>query len=159
MIGCFPGGFSAGMPLCDPRCVPVWHMHESIERLQRLCRQNHRVALGSSGQWATPGTDDWWSRIGEAMDAICDEHGRPLCKLHGLRMLNPTVFSHLPLSSADSCNCGRNAGMDSRWIGPYSPPTRESRALVLAARIEHHASAACWNSESRGVRENRSLFG
>lgn len=57
----------AGMPLCDERCVPVWHMHESLERLDRLCRQYPRVALGSSGQWATVGTADWWERMSQAM--------------------------------------------------------------------------------------------
>jgi hypothetical protein len=40
--------------------VPVWHMHESIGRLERLCKRFRTVALGSSGQWATPGTSGWW---------------------------------------------------------------------------------------------------
>lgn len=74
--------------------APVWHMHESIERLHRLCTEWRVVALGSSGQWASVGTNSWWSRIGEAMDAICDENGRPLAKLHGLRMLDPAVFNN-----------------------------------------------------------------
>lgn len=66
----FASWFSVRMPLRDSRCVPVWHMHESIDRLKRLCRELPRVALGSSGQWATPGTADWWDRMGEAMDSI-----------------------------------------------------------------------------------------
>lgn len=36
--------------------VAVWHMQESIERLQRLAQSWHLVALGSSGQWRSPGT-------------------------------------------------------------------------------------------------------
>lgn len=52
--------------------VPVWHLHESIGRLQRLCREWRTVALGSSGAWATPGTAGWWSRMSEAMNAFCD---------------------------------------------------------------------------------------
>ena len=154
----FARWFSVGMGF-DHRCVPVWHMHESLTRLQRLCREFPRVALGSSGQWSTPGTADWWDRMGEAMDAICDKDGLPPCKLHGLRMLNPTVFSHIPLSSADSCNVARNIGIDNAWRGTYQPASKEERALILAGRIESHASAPRWNRASRGVQENKQLIG
>src|SRR6185295_12566351 len=82
--------------------VPVWHLHESLERLKGLAERFQRVALGSSGQFAEVGNERWWHRMGEAMAVVCDERGRPRVKLHGLRMLNPTVFSHVPLSSADS---------------------------------------------------------
>lgn len=116
------------------------------------------VALGSSGQWSTPGTDAWWVRIGEAMEVACDEHGRPLCKLHGLRMLSPTIFSQLPLASADSCNVARNIGLDKRWSGAYAPVTPMQRALVLAERIELHATAARW-SRRHGVQQNFELIG
>lgn len=139
--------------------VPVWHMHESIARLDRLCRTFPRVALGSSGQWATVGTDSWWERMGEAMDCICDSEGNPPCKLHGLRMLSPTVFSHLPLSSADSTNVARNIGIDSAWRGTYLPSSKGDRARILTNRIEAHASAARWNRASRGVQENKQLLG
>lgn len=141
-------------------CVPVWHMHESIGRLARLCRTFPRVALGSSGQFATVGTPDWWTRMAEAMDAICDADGRPICRLHGLRMLNPTVFSHLPLASADSCNVARNIGIDAHWSkGHYLPASKGERALILAGRIESHASASRWNRAASGVRENLQLLG
>jgi len=36
--------------------VPVWHLHESLKRLRRLCESFSRVALGSSGDFATVGT-------------------------------------------------------------------------------------------------------
>lgn len=123
--------------------VPVWHLHESIERLQRLAAQWRTVALGSSGQWATPGTPAWWKRMGDAMAAICDEHGRPLCRLHGLRMLDPAIFSRLPLASADSTNAAVNCGSVSRF-GSYVPPTAAQRAEVIASRIEANNSAAIW---------------
>ena len=42
------------------RGVPVWHLHESLERLQRLAAGWQTVAIGSSGQWAHPGTAAWW---------------------------------------------------------------------------------------------------
>lgn len=139
--------------------VPVWHYHESIARLERLASAHRRVALGSSGDYAVVGTNRWWARTAEAMAAICDEHGRPRCKLHGLRMLDPTVFSHLPLASADSTNVARNVGIDSRWTGPYVPASKTMRALVIMDRVEAHASAMRWCNTSRGVKQNRLLFG
>lgn len=115
--------------------VPVWHMHESIGRLDQLCRAWPRVALGSSGQYTKIGTSSWWERMGQAMQAICC-NGQPICKLHGLRMLDPDVFSKLPLSSADSTNVARNIGIDSRWTGSYQPPDKRWRAELIIARIE-----------------------
>ena len=85
--------------------VPVRHLHEPLERLTWLVRSGwSRIAFGSSGKWATPGEKGWWDRMAGAMRVICDADGMPLVKLHGLRMLDPAIFSHLPLSSADSCN-------------------------------------------------------
>lgn len=139
--------------------VPVWHMHESLEHLQYLAKAHPRVALGSSGVYATVGTTDWWARMAEAMDALCDDRGRPPCKLHGLRMLNPTIFSQLPLSSADSTNVARNIGIDAAWDrAAYAPRSKSVRALVIADRIEHHASAATWQ-RTRGTDMNLELFG
>ncbi|KAB0551311.1 hypothetical protein F7R01_00660 [Pseudomonas argentinensis] len=123
--------------------VPVWHLHESFERLQHLASNWKTVAFGSSGQWAMPGTKSWWVRIGAAMDAICDEHGRPMCRLHGLRMLDPTIFTSLPFASADSTNASVNGGSISRF-GMYTPPTAGQRASVIADRIESHNSAHVW---------------
>ena len=130
------------------RGVPVWHMHESIERLKRLCYERPFVALGSSGEWPTPGTMKWWDRMSEAMDAICDVQGRPLCRLHGLRMLNPTIFGKLPLSSADSTNAAVNSGSLSRY-GIYLPPTAAQRAGIIADRIEQNNSASVWGGRPK----------
>ncbi|HBP0200252.1 hypothetical protein FA137_06970 [Pseudomonas aeruginosa] len=123
--------------------VPVWHLHESLERLQRLASVWRTVALGSSGQWATPGTAPWWKRISAAMNSICDAHGRPNCRLHGLRMLDPMIFGRLPFASADSTNAAVNGGSVSRF-GIYPPPTAGQRAAVIADRIETHNSAPVW---------------
>lgn len=123
--------------------VPVWHLNESIDRLVTLCQQWQTVALGSSGQWATPGTSGWWGRMSEAMNAVCDEDGRPMAKLHGLRMLDPAIFTKLPLSSADSTNAAVNSGSLDRF-GMYVPPTAAQRAAVIAERIQAHNSAAVW---------------
>ena len=135
--------------------APVWHMHESIQRLQTLARNWPRVCIGSSGQFATVGDSKWWHRMGEAMNAICDDAGRPICKLHGLRMLNPEVFRHLPLTSADSTNIAQNIGIDSAWRGTYMPPDKDWRAMIMAERIESINGASCWAERiSQG-----SLFG
>lgn len=143
--------------------IPVWHLHEGLDRLAYLVRCTQAklypaVALGSSGQWDTPGTDSWWVRIGEAMEVVCDDLGRPKCKLHGLRMLSPTIFSQLPLASADSCNVARNIGLDTKWSGAYAPVTEGQRALVLAERIELHVAASRW-SRRHGIQQNFELIG
>lgn len=128
--------------------VPVWHLHESLERLKRLCGKWPTVALGSSGQWKTPGTESWWDRMGAAMDALCDSGGRPPAKLHGLRMMNPAIFTKLPLASADSTNAAMNSGSLSRF-GMYLPPTSSQRAAVIAERVEMQNSAPVWISKNR----------
>lgn len=132
-------------PLPNWYGAPVWHMHESLERLEQLANTYVRVCIGSSGEFATVGTNAWWSRIGKAMRVICDDMGRPCCKLHGLRMLDPNVFTKLPFSSADSTNIGRNVGIDNNWkTGSYPPPTKEMRAQVMRSRIEAHNAPAVW---------------
>ena len=126
--------------------VPVWHVHESLERLTDLAKAFPRVALGSSGKFSSPGSKVWWARMNDVMAHITDEHGRPMCKLHGLRMLDPKVFSRLPLASADSVNAAMNSGAKDRF-GMYVPPSRAQRAQVIAARIEQYNSAATWEPE------------
>jgi len=128
------------------RGVPVWHLHESIDRLVRLGNEWPVVALGSSGEWSTPGTAGWWHRMAVAMNALCDQRGRPPCRLHGLRMLDPAVFGKLPLTSADSTNAAVNGGSLDRF-GMYVPPTAAQRASVIAERIEACNSAAVWDHQ------------
>jgi len=130
--------------------VPVWHLHESLDWLGYLTHNFATVALGSSGQWATPGTSGWWNRMADAMGICCDDDGQPRCKLHGLRMLDPEIFTRLPLASADSTNAARNNNQINRF-GMYPPPTAGQRAAVIAARIEAHNSAPSWD----GVNQQR----
>lgn len=127
------------------RGVPVWHMHESLDRLVQLAHTWPIVALGSSGQWPTPGAATWWERMTAAMLVICDENGQPPCRLHGLRMLNPKVFSLLPLASADSTNAAVNGGSKGRF-GMYVPATAAQRCAVIADRVESFNSAHSWES-------------
>lgn len=116
--------------------APVWHLHESFSRLERLAERFPRVCLGSSGDYAQIGTERWWRRMHHAMRVVCNDDGQPLCRLHGLRMLDPDVFSRFPFASADSTNIGRNIGIDSAWRGTYLPRTKEDRAQAMRARIE-----------------------
>lgn len=120
--------------------VPIWHLHESLERLNRLSITWPIVALGSSGQWATIGSESWWDRMAEAMDTVCDDDGRPQCKLHGLRMLDPDVFTKLPFHSADSTNVARNCCMDRT----YRAPSAAVQGMIIAESIECQQSADAW---------------
>jgi hypothetical protein len=130
--------------------APVWHMHESLDRLDRLVHQYPRVCIGSSGEYATVGNEAWWKRINQAMGAACSTDGRPLCKLHGLRMLNPNVFTKLPFASADSTNIARNVGIDKSWTkGHYLPPTKEARAQVMRSRIEAHNAPPAYTFQEK----------
>ena len=126
--------------------VPVWHLHESMERLVSLCEEWPTVALGSSGEYSTPNSKVWWTRVEEFMPRICDDKGRAVTKLHGLRMLNPRVFSKLPLTSADSTNAGMNSGAKSKF-GVYVPMKAAQRANIIADRVESHNSAATWETQ------------
>lgn len=126
--------------------TPVWHLHESIEWLVELSQQYPRVAFGSSGEYSQPKSEKWEQRMNDAFEAICDDEGRPNCGTHGLRMMDPTIFSRYPFSSVDSANIARNMGIDKQWeSNTYmrSLP-KSSRAVVMADRCESHASASVW---------------
>lgn len=124
--------------------APVWHMHESLARLERLASTFHRICIGSSGQFATVGDVQWWGRMADAMGVLCDSDGFPCVKIHGLRMLNPKVFTRLPLASADSTMIGRNINADKAWKGPYPPAGKPARARVLRQRIEVYNAPTHW---------------
>jgi hypothetical protein len=133
--------------------APVWHLHESLERLNRLVKNFPRICLGSSGDFAQIGTSKWWTRMAEAMNVICDKSGRPCAKIHGLRMLNPEVYTRFPFASADSTNIGQNIGIDSAWRGTYTPPTKECRAALMRERIESHQSPMFWEKKFAPIQE------
>ncbi len=138
--------------------VPVWHMHESLEYLEWLSTRFPRVAIGSSGEFLTVGTQRWWGRISEAMEVVCDGQGRPRVKLHGLRQMDPEVFSIIPYASVDSTNVARNIGIDSAWTGSYIPARKETRAMLLRDNVENHACSARWPGLG-GIPRNLEIFG
>lgn len=124
--------------------VPVYHMHESLERLDMLVSKLPRVAIGSSGEFPTPGAKVWWSRMEDIMKVCCDSTGKPRTRLHGLRMLNPKIFTKLPLASADSTNAATKVNLVQDRFGTYKPPKGWQRAAVVADRCEAHNSAPVW---------------
>lgn len=138
--------------------VPVWHLHESVERLQRLIMQGYKcVALGSSGEFSQPGTERWWSRMSEAMGIACDARGRPLCKLWGLRQMDPTIFSHIPYSYVDSSRLSRSIGVDKSVPGKYKSLTPKQRALMMAFDADNHKSASRW-AGTTGVQAHMEFY-
>lgn len=121
--------------------VPVWHMNESEARFIRLCNEYPRVAIGSCGEYDVRKPTMAVARMKDIIRHVLDKHDRPICKLHGLRMLNPQIFTKLPLSSADSTNIAQNIGKDVNWKnGNYPPASKETRAWVMAERIESNNS-------------------
>lgn len=132
----------AEWPFPRHQAAAVWHANESIERLVRLAHEWPRVAIGSSGEFDVKNSISFVKHMREALSHIVNPNGQPICKLHGLRMLNPKVFKELPLASADSTNVARNIGVDKNWKGTYTPGTKEMRTQVLIERIEMNVSAS-----------------
>lgn len=122
--------------------VPVWHMHESFERLQRLCRCWPRVCIGSSGEYAKLRTPQWWDRLNKAMLHIMYE-GRPVSKIHGLRMMDKRIFTKMPFSSVDSTNVGVNYSREAKRHGVTTCVARE----IIAGKTECHTSMSGWSSD------------
>ncbi|MCP4527512.1 MAG: hypothetical protein GY833_16585 [Aestuariibacter sp.] len=116
--------------------IPVWHLHESNARLMALCAAFPVVALGSSGVFSQPKAITWWARMDGAFKCITDDYGRPKCKLHGLRMLDPEIFTRLPLSSADSTHMGRSIKFDQKWRGYSRHTTKRARGIVIVETLE-----------------------
>lgn len=138
--------------------APVWHMHESLERLFRLAMEFPRICIGSSGEYAVVGSPKWWIRMAEAMDVLCDRDGRPICKIHGLRMLDFRIFMYFPFASADSTNIGRNIGIDKNWKkGNYPALTSELRAQVMRELIETHQSQVFWDRSAAPIQQGFDL--
>lgn len=129
------------------RGVPVWHLNESPERLERLAADWPRVALGSAAQFDVRRPLACITRLRDVLPRICDTNGRPKVKLHGLRMLNPKLVVQLPLTSGDSTSVARNIGIDVNWkrAGSLGPKTKEGRTMVLVERYESfQASDSYW---------------
>jgi len=124
--------------------VPVYHLHESLDRLARLANSYSRIALGSSGPYRSTYSLRWWVRMREIMTLLCGDGDLPTIKLHGLRMLAPAIIEHIPLSLADSAMVARNVNRDLKWSGTFAPRTKAARAITLRDRIEDAPRATAW---------------
>ena len=135
------GKFGSGIGFVEG--APVWHMHESLDRLEYLMGHSRIVCIGSSGEWPNPGTTSWHKRMEDAMRILCDDKGHPRIKFHGLRMLNPAIVEMYPFYSADSTNVAQNSQLIRRY-GMYCPATVSQRREILASRIESVRSPSAW---------------
>lgn len=88
------------------RGAPVWHLHESIDRLVALCDAWPRVCFGSSGAYRTIGTPAWHRRMEQAFNAVALRHRR-LPWLHMLRGMS-LAGGQYPFASVDSTDIARN---------------------------------------------------
>lgn len=123
------------------RGAPVWHMHESLDRLVTLCEAWPLVCIGSSGQYAVPGAPMWRDRMADTLDRICDDEGRPPA-LHMLRGLQFKDGPY-PFASADSTSIAQNhAGNNVR-----ATPAKSPRAM--ADRIDGRQCPARWRRTAR----------
>lgn len=103
------------------RGAPVWHMHEALDRLDRLVSEWPLVCIGSSGDYSKVGSPRWHERMADAMDVACDAEGRTRTPLHMLRGLALRTGPY-PFASADSTGIARNhAGAKTRGTPPKDP--------------------------------------
>lgn len=121
--------------------APVWHMHESIDRLKRLCHGFAKVCIGSSAQYAIVGSDPWRRRMEEAMNAVCGGSGKVPTWLHMLRGM-AMADSGYPFASVDSTDVARNHNRpqntalklaerwDTKQASPYWKPAPVQEALA-----------------------------
>lgn len=109
------------------KAIPVFHLHESLERLKILIKEWAYIALGSSGKYWKFGTKEWFARMDKIMQIVCDKDGKPLVKIHMLRCLNKDIFTKYPFYNGDSSNFARNHKRDTpevilNNIEPYNSP-------------------------------------
>ena len=110
------------------RGVPVWHLHESLDRLADLVARFDRVAFGSSGAYRVIGTPAWERRVSEAFDDLAGPDGR-VPWVHMLRGMG-LAGDRFPFASLDSTDIARNhnrpqniaARMAERWDSMQCPP-------------------------------------
>ena len=122
--------------------VPIWHIAESFERLERLASDYGFIAFGSSGEYSTLGTKKWNKRMDDAMRIVCNSDGSPRVKVHMLRCLDPRIFTQYPFYSGDSTSFARNHKRDG--------------AMQIISRIEKYNSPEKYKFKK--YYETKSLF-
>jgi len=119
----------------DFKSVPVWHYHESFDRLRLLLASFDMVALGSSGEYATINSVDWKNRTNKIFEVY--RNMNCLTKLHGLRVLNPKIFTQYEYFSGDSSNLGRNNGS---YMKRHGLKDRYEAMVLMAKNLEKYQS-------------------
>ncbi len=128
--------FARAMP--HDKSAPVWHLHESLDRLRRLAYGYEKVCFGSSGAYRTPGSAQWCQRVDEAFNVVADDRGRVpwVHMLRGMAMAG----RHWPFASVDSTNATRNhAGSAERDARPVAEMVAEMDSRQCPARWHRKA--------------------
>lgn len=127
--------------------VPIWHLHESFDYLKWLISSFKRVAIGSSGEYSSIRSKKWYERMDAAFDIICRSDGYPKVKVHGLRMLNPSIAMRYPFASVDSSSVARAINIDSKWHGVPNGLTmsKSVRGAIMVDRFETLPTASRFN--------------
>lgn len=129
--------------------APVWHPHESLERLTRLRDEWPLVCIGGSPEYKIIGTPKWQARMVQAMDVLCDEVGYPLTRLHLLRGLRYSEGPY-PLWSADSASVARS------WSGtPGGSGAQGKQVWRAMAAVDGRNPPPRWH---RPIGEQANLF-
>lgn len=88
--------------------APVWHMHESLERLTRLTVGYERVCIGSSGMYSNPDGSAWTHRMDAVFNRLCPTSAKTPVPIHMLRAMKQACRGPWPFASADSTNVAQN---------------------------------------------------
>lgn len=132
-------------PLAPDKGAPVWHIQESLERLDRLVYCWPLVCLGiSSEAFGRINSPTWCRRMEDVMDVACDAQGYPRTKLHLLRGLK-FCGGPYPLYSADSATVARG------WSG--APGANKKVAPRMVAK--YYASFDGLNPPPRWERDRQ----
>jgi hypothetical protein len=121
-----------------PCGVPVFHQGESLARLNRLAQSYSTVAISSVEKSIPSISFNSW--INGVFQSLTDELGVPRVKVHGLRMLNPEIFTRFPFASADSSYLGQTCADEGKFTGSLRPISTEVRGAVLLDRVESYQS-------------------
>jgi len=120
------------------QAAPVWHLHESFDRLLRLYIGYDRICFGSSGKYSQVGAEDWMERVSEAFDVLQSrlDLAVPIHVLRGMQ----TVKMLFPFASVDSSDIARHhnevrekygrsaVDMANRWDMQQCLPTWEMQS-------------------------------
>ena len=111
--------------------APVWHMHESLDRLKQLVSEWDKVCIGSSGEYADLRASNWSYRMDEIFDSLCPTTSKPPTWIHMLRAMDKASKGQWPFSSTDSTNVAQNHH-------------RHSSPTVIADRCDKLQPPAMW---------------